>query len=110
MAQTQTEATSNPSMTVFTIHWAFQNNVKIDRSEEASGNADCVRSAAFMGYPFASPRNHKDRSDAPSRTSKGIVGGISHAPPANPKGRTGISTHPSPTEDDFRANMSKLGR
>src|SRR5215468_7839090 len=56
IAHTQIEATSSPSMTVFTIQCAFQNKVKIERSEEASGNADCARSAEFIGYPFASPR------------------------------------------------------
>src|ERR1700739_1148355 len=52
IAQTQMEAVNRPSITALTMMCADQNRPKIDRSEEASGNTDCVTSAAFMGDPL----------------------------------------------------------
>src|SRR5215467_13482274 len=106
IAHTQIEATSSPSMTVFTIQCAFQNKVKIERSEEASGNADCARSAEFIGYPFASPE---------CQETGRLVAGLSKASSASvnvppfrrhPKLRRNSAAH---YRHDVRPNVSKLG-
>src|SRR5580765_8212716 len=52
IAQTQTEQTSNPTITVLTTQWAFQNSVNSERSEEVSGSTDCATSAGFIGTSF----------------------------------------------------------
>ena len=52
IAQTQTEQTSSPIITVLTIQWACQNSVNSERSEEVSGSTDCATSAGFMGTSF----------------------------------------------------------
>src|SRR5690242_19770185 len=54
IAHTQMDATSSPIITILTIQWACQNNVKSDRSEEVSGSADCATSAGFMFTPLGS--------------------------------------------------------
>src|SRR5437763_5513155 len=56
MAHTQIEAISSPSMTALTMMWADQNNPKIDRSEDVSGNADCATSAGFMAQVLSADR------------------------------------------------------
>src|SRR6266545_1234087 len=78
IAHTQTDATSSPAITSLTIQWAFQNSVKIDRSEEVSGSADCARSAGFIGFPFGSP----GPGLGPARRGwleMGVVGGLAEA-------------------------------
>jgi hypothetical protein len=52
IAQTQTEQTSNPTITVLTTQWAFQNSVNSERSDEVSGSTDCATSAGFIGSSF----------------------------------------------------------
>src|SRR5512146_1391871 len=52
IAQTQTEQTKSPTITVLTTQWAFQNSVNSDRSEEVSGSTDCATSAGFIGTSF----------------------------------------------------------
>src|SRR5215470_12402890 len=97
-------------MTAFTIQWAFQKSVKIERSEEASGNADCVRSAAFMGCPFASPRVSSDQDGAPLWDLQRVSLAAPFDAPPRPRGCAEISSRPPSAEDDVRANVSKLGR
>jgi hypothetical protein len=79
IAQTQTEQTNSPTMTVLTTQWAFQNSVNSDRSEEVSGSTDCATSAGFMGVLSAQsgsvgrtgaaqyPKSTSARDDAPLR-------------------------------------------
>src|SRR5665647_2303471 len=52
IAQTQTEHTSSPTITVLTIQWACQKSVNSERSDEVSGSTDCATSAGFMGASF----------------------------------------------------------
>src|SRR4029079_197471 len=52
IAQTQTEQTSNPTITVLTTQWAFQNSVNSERSDECIGTTDCATSAGFIGSSF----------------------------------------------------------
>src|SRR4051794_35019322 len=52
IAQTQTEQTSSPTITPFTIQCACQNKLNSERSEEVSGRADCATSAGFMSSSF----------------------------------------------------------
>src|SRR5215470_9890734 len=106
IAHTQIEATSSPSMTVFTIQCAFQNKVKIERSEEASGNADCARSAEFIGYPFASPEMPGDRIPRRRGWFEGTLGGPSTFRRSPKLRRKSAARH----RHDVRPNVSKLGR
>src|SRR6516165_86201 len=71
IAQTHTEAISNPSMTTLTTIWAAQNRPKIDRSEELSGSTDCATSTEFMANPLGCPAPYdKGRGGTRSRTGR----------------------------------------
>src|SRR5690349_18639217 len=52
IAQTQTEQTISPIITVLTSQWACQNRWNSDRSEDVNGKADGTMSAGFMGASF----------------------------------------------------------
>ena len=55
IAQTHTEQTIRPTITVLTSQWACQNRWNSDRSEDVNGRADAVMSAGFMGASFLRP-------------------------------------------------------
>ena len=70
IAQTQTEQTIRPHITVLTSQWDCQNRWNSDRSEEVNGKADAEMSAGFMGASF----RRSDRAMTERRAGAGTKG------------------------------------
>src|SRR5579884_1867935 len=86
IAQTQTEHTSSPIITLLTIQWACQNSVKSERSDDVSGSADCATSG-FIRTSFRNPA---------------VTGRTAAARPMRTRGRTAAvrsayTARPTPT-------------
>src|SRR5690242_6173777 len=110
IAQTQTEQTINPSITVLTSQWACQNRWNSDRSEDVNGNADGTMSAGFMGASF--PRSGLaqaatlDMSGAtPARRLMGRWAARQHARRPDPKISRGPKPDPPPAGPEIIAKL-----
>src|SRR4029079_8237218 len=109
IAQTQTEQTSNPIITVLTTQWAFQNSVNSERSDEVSGSTDCATSAGFIGTSFplnAVPSVEPARRNIRNQHARDDV---ARAPSRKPNlAKFVCPVHRRPTKSP--RNLAKLGR
>src|SRR5262249_7588812 len=104
MAQTQIEQMISPSMTTWTIQWAFQNRLQSDRSEETSPWFGTTLGA--INYPFGCP------GTAPGRCRCGTKGARQAAQRAlRPNSQIARNSEPSTLRraSNSSANLAKLG-
>src|SRR5262245_62963609 len=98
---------SNPTITVLTTQWAFQNSVNSDRSEEVSGSTDCATSAGFIGTSF--PLNPVP-SVEPARRKIGSQTGARNDPHPRAKPKPNVSRKsyvPSTGDYEIRAKLGQ---
>ena len=116
IAQTQTEQTISPIITVLTSQWACQNRWNSDRSEDVNGKADGTMSAGFMGASFPRSGLAQSRDLGHVRDHAGAWTNGSLSRPPNLRADQTRKFHEDPSRTRHRQdresspNLSKLGR